>query len=77
MITFKMDKDNPCTKDCTDRHGGCHATCDRYRKYHAKKQAEREERAVVLQKKNVSTAASKARSQRCERIEQKKARNGR
>lgn len=22
-------KDNPC-KDCSDRHVGCHATCERY-----------------------------------------------
>lgn len=74
MIKFRMDEDNPCTKECEDRHGGCHATCERYRKYHAKKQAEREERAAAAKKKNVSTAASQARSLRCERIEQKKAR---
>ena len=77
MIKFRMDKDNPCTKECPDRYGGCHAACERYRKYHAKKQAEREERGLELQKKNVSTAAGKARAQRCERMAQKKARGGR
>lgn len=24
----------PC-KGCTDRHGGCHATCERYSEFHA------------------------------------------
>ena len=74
MIKFRMDEDNPCTKDCAERHGGCHAICERYLKYHAKKQAEREARGAELEKMNVSTAAGKARSRRCQREEQKKAR---
>lgn len=31
----------PC-RDCTDRHTGCHGTCDRYREYAKAKSEERE-----------------------------------
>lgn len=76
MVKFRMDEDNPCTRDCTLRHCGCHASCEKYRKYFDKKQADREAQAAAAKKRDVSTAAGQARSLRCQRIEQKKARGG-
>lgn len=82
MIKFRMDEDNPCTRDCPDRFvlpdgSQCRTNCERYHKYQAKKAAERDERFAIAQRNNVATAASEARSRRCERMEQKKARGGR
>lgn len=39
-----MKREMPCAKHCPGRSGTCHATCERYKAYRAKMDAEREER---------------------------------
>lgn len=36
--------DAPCAKDCPERSCDCHATCERYKEYRARKDAEMKER---------------------------------
>ena len=41
-----MDKvDNPCVKECPDRTATCHGDCERYARYAARCEEQREERA--------------------------------
>lgn len=46
---MKANNNTPC-HHCTERHEGCHGTCERYKEFRAKLDAENNERIEQFQK---------------------------
>jgi len=68
-----MDKvDNPCVKECPDRTSTCHGTCERYIRFAAWREEEREARA----KRQAAKAAGPG-LQRALKSKQRRERQGR
>ncbi len=69
----RMGKDCPCVKDCPERSPTCHSTCEGYKAYRARKDAECEARTKTFNMDSYSTAGSK-RIQREAQMDKKRGR---
>ena len=52
---------NPCVRDCPDRHGGCHATCEKYAAYESAKQEVYKQRDIERDKRIENHARTMSR----------------
>ena len=54
----RMDKDNPCIRECSLRSATCHTTCELYKAFRAKKDAEIDARSKEFKMDSYRTAGS-------------------
>lgn len=60
-LTPIMGAENPCVRDCPDRNGECHATCERYAKFEAAKFEEYKMRDIERDKRIENHARTMSR----------------
>ena len=53
--------DCPCTRDCPNRSGTCHGTCEAYDKWTKKREADKMAAAVKAERFTITEAKKKAK----------------